>query len=145
MSDFYKYFKENMESLGLVPPPESLFGTQQLVISTTTLIIGYIDKFGTKVTVMEMARAGTGLERLATVGAMSASYYAGAVIGSLAVATGRSISGGTSLGDVLFAASKQGFGRPWLTSLFQRMPCIYDPKKPGRRFYKHRGCNGCIK
>lgn len=42
MSDFYKYFKENMEALGLAPPPESLFGTQQLAISTISLILGYI-------------------------------------------------------------------------------------------------------
>lgn len=77
MSDFYKYFKENMEALGLAPPPESLFGTQQLAISTITLILGYIDKFGTKVTMLEMARAGTGLERLATLSALGAAYYVG--------------------------------------------------------------------
>jgi hypothetical protein len=41
MSDFYKYFKENMEALGLNPPPESLFGTQQLALGTITTM-GYV-------------------------------------------------------------------------------------------------------
>lgn len=137
MSDFYKYFKENMEALGLAPPPESLFGTQQLAISTISTILGCIDKFGTKVTVLELIGAGTRLEQMAVVGVVGASYYAGAAIGSLAVATGRTLSGGTSLGDVLFEASKWRFNRPWLTSLFHRMPGIYDPRVPSRKYYKH--------
>jgi hypothetical protein len=136
MSDFYKYFKENMEDLGLTAPPESLYGTQALAISTISTILAYIDKFGTKVTVMEMAGAGTRLEQLAVLGGLGAAYYAGAAIGSLAVATGRTISGGTSLSDVLFEASRRGFGRPWLTSLFHRRPGIYDPSVSGRKFYK---------
>lgn len=136
MSDFYKYFKENMEALGLTAPPESLFGTQQLAISTIGTIVAFIDKFGTKVTVMEMASAGTRLEQLTLLGTLGASYYAGAAIGSLAVATGRTISGGTSLADVLFEASKWGFDRPWLTSLFHRRPGIYDPSVSGRKYYK---------
>lgn len=77
MSDFYKYFKENMEALGLNPPPESLFGTQQLALGTITTMLTYIDKFGTKVTVLDMVLAGTRLEKLATVGAVGAAYYAG--------------------------------------------------------------------
>lgn len=136
MSDFYRYFKENMVDLGLVPPPESLFGTQQLAVSTISTIIGCIYKFGTKVTVLELIGAGTKLERMAVVGALGASYYAGAAIGSLAVATGRTLSGGTSLGDVLFEASRWGFNRPWLTSLFHRRPGIYDPSVPGRKYIK---------
>lgn len=139
MSDFYKYFKENMEAPGLNPPPESLFGTQQIALGTITTMLTYIDRFGTKVTVLEMVFAGTRLEQLATVGVVGAAYYTGAAIGSLAVATGRTISGGTSLGDVLFEASKRGFGREWLTSLFIRMPGIYDPRISGRKFYKHHG------
>lgn len=136
MSDFYKYFKENMEALGLVAPG-TLFGSQQLAVGTITAILGYIDKFGTKVTVREVIGAGTKLELLATVGALGAAYYAGAATGSLAVATGRTISGGTSLADVLYEASRWQFKRPWLTSLFHRRPGIYDPNLSGRKYYKH--------
>lgn len=138
MSKFYQYFKENMESLGLAAP-ESLFGSQQLATSTITAILAYIDKFGPRVTVLEMARAGTRLEGLATAGALGAAFYVGAAIGSLAIATGRTISGGVSLADVVFEISRQGFKRPWLTLLFHRMPGIYDKGVSNRRSYKHYG------
>lgn len=134
MSDFYRYFKENMEALDLAPPPESLFATQQLAIATINTFVAFVDKFGTRVTVLDVIYAGTRLERLAVVGAVSAAYYTGAVIGSLAVATGRTLSGGTSLGDVLFEASKWKLDRPWLTSVLHRNPGIYDPSVSGRRY-----------
>jgi hypothetical protein len=137
MSEFYRYFKENMEALGLIAPPESLYGSQALAISTISTILATIDKFGTKVTVRELAGAGTRLEALAVLGALGASYYAGAVIGSLAVATGRTISGGTSIGDVLYEVSKRGWNRDWLTSLFHRRPGLYDSSASGRKYIKH--------
>lgn len=136
MSECYKYFKKNMEDLGLAPRPESLFGTQQLAIGTINTILAFIDKFGTKVTVMEMIGAGTRLEQLAAVGTIGAAYYAGASIGSLAVATGRTISGGTALADVMLEASRWRLKRSWLTPLLHRMPGIYDPSVPGRKYYR---------
>lgn len=139
MSDFYKYFKENMEALGLAPPPETLFGTQQLAVTTISAILAYIEKYGTKVTMLEMVGAGSRLEQLATLGALGAAFYVGAAIGSLAVATGRTISGGASIADVLFEASRRGFGRQWLTTLFVEMPGIYDGRMPARKLYRHNG------
>jgi hypothetical protein len=136
MSDFYKYFKENMDALGL-PAPESLFGSSQAALGTITAMLTFADKFGPRVTVLEMIGAGTNLERLATAGSCYVAYYAGGAIGSLAVATGRTLAGGTSLGDVLFEASRLGFKRPWLTSLLHRMPGIYDPSVSGRKYYRH--------
>lgn len=135
---FYDYFRENMESLGL-PAPESLFGSMQSAIGTVTVILGFADKFGPRVTLRELIVAGTRLEGLGVAGACAAGFYAGAAIGSLAVAAGRTISGGTSLSDVLFEASRLGFKRPWLVSLFHRMPGIYDPSVSGRKYYKHYG------
>jgi hypothetical protein len=137
MSDFYKYFKENMEALGLPVPPESLYGTQALAISTISVILGYIDKFGTKVTVREMAGAATRLEQLSVAGALGVAFYAGAVIGSLAVATGRTMSGGTSIADVLYELSKQGWDREWIRSLFHRRPGLYNSSVSGRKYIKH--------
>lgn len=137
MAGFYEYFKENMEGLGLTAPPASLFGTQQLAVATLTAILANIDKFGTRVTVMEIAGAATKLEKLAVVGAVGASFYAGAVIGSLAVATGRTISGGTSLSDVIGEVSKWKYKREWLPSLISRMPGVYDEKIADRKYYKN--------
>ena len=136
MSDFYKYFKENMEALGLLPPPDSLFGTQQLAIGTISTILRCIDQFGTQVTVMEVIGAATRLEQMTVLGAMGAAGYAGALIGSLAVATGRTLSGGTSLADVLYEASKWKLNRPWVATVLHRHPGIYDPSVPGRKYYR---------
>lgn len=138
MSDFYDYFKENMESLGL-PAPASLFGSIQSAVGTAAVILASIDKYGTRVTLRELIGAGTRLEVLGVVGACAATFYVGAVIGSLAVAGGRTLSGGVSLADVLFEASRLGFKRPWLTSLMHRMPIIYTPGMSGRQYYKHHG------
>ena len=124
MSDFYKYFKENMDSLGL-PAPEGLFGIAQAAIANCAIFIAHIDKFGTKLTVRELIRAGTRLEKLGVVAALSASFYVGAVIGSIAVATGRSLGNGTSLADALFAASRNRLQRQWLTSTLNTCPALY--------------------
>lgn len=137
MSNFYKYFKENMSALGL-PAPESLFGTVQTTLGTVTVLLGLIDKFGTRVTVAELIGAGTKLEKLGVVAACSAAFYAGAVIGSLAVATGRCLGNGTSLGDALVLAAKWGFKRPWLAALLHRLPGLYDPGVTSRKYYKHQ-------
>jgi hypothetical protein len=72
MSNFYKYFKENMDALGL-PAPDSLFGNFQLALSSAVALVALIDKLGKKVTVMELIGAGIRAERLVVIGAMSAS------------------------------------------------------------------------
>lgn len=127
MSEFYKYFKENMDGLGL-PAPESLFGSVQTATGTASVILGVVEKFGTRVTVFEVIRAGTRLEALAVIGACSAAFYAGAVVGSLAVAAGRSIAGGTSLAEAIFVAKQYRLHTPWLVSTLQRDPRLYQGK-----------------
>ena len=131
MSNFYRYFRENMDDLGL-PAPESLFGTLQAALANATAFVTQIDKFGSKVTVAELIGAGTRLEKMGMVAAVSASYYVGAVIGSIAVATGRTISGGTSLADVLLLARQNNLDRSWLKSDLRQWPGIYDKSVPGR-------------
>lgn len=125
MSDFYKYFKENMDSLGL-PAPQGLFGTAQAAIAHCAIFVAHIDKFGTRITVRELIKAGTRLEKLGVIATVSASFYVGAVIGSIAVAAGRTLGKGTSLADVLFIASRNKLHRPWLTSTLQTCPHLYD-------------------
>lgn len=136
MSDFYKYFKENMDSLGLAAP-ESIFGSLQAAVGAATTLLGYIDKFGKRVTVRELIRAGTKAEWLATVGAYSVAFYVGAVIGSIAVATGRTLAGGTSISDVLLTVNRHGLYRPWLDTLIRRYSGIYDSKVAARSNYRH--------
>ena len=135
MSDFYKYFKENMESLGL-PAPESLFGSVGLAVGTATTLLTQMEKFGKTVTVGELIGAGSRLEQLAIVGACSAAFYVGAVIGSIAVATGRVLGNGTSLSDVLASESRHSLNTPWLAQCMYTHPGIYQPDVPGRSQYR---------
>jgi hypothetical protein len=102
-----------MESMGL-PAPETLFGTLQTAVTSASTLAAFIDKFGAKVTIGEIIGAGTKLEALGAVAACSAAYYVGAVIGSIAVATGRSIAGGVTMADVLCTANHYNLNRPWL-------------------------------
>ncbi|MEC5160584.1 MULTISPECIES: hypothetical protein [unclassified Janthinobacterium] len=137
MSDFYKYFKENMDGLGL-PAPETLFGNAQLALGNLIIFLSQIDKFGKTVTIGELIGAGTKLEQLGVIAALSASFYAGAVIGSIAIATGRSLAGGTSISDVLLVATKYGVSRPWLPFTLRRWPGIYNNAIAGRTLYRYQ-------
>jgi hypothetical protein len=135
MSEFYKYFKENMDGLGL-PAPESLFGSVQAAVANASVLLGLIEKFGKRVTIGELVGAGTRLEGLALASGCAAAFYVGAVIGSLAVATGRSLANGTSLSDVLVTASKHDLYRPWLIEIFCHWPGIYKPAVASRKSYR---------
>jgi hypothetical protein len=134
MSDFYKYFKENMDGLGL-PAPDSLFGNVQAAVGSASVLLGLVDKFGKRVTIGELIGAGTRLEGLAVISACSAAFYVGAVIGSIAVATGRSLADGASLSDVMVVVNKYRFSRPWLTDILRRWPGIYKPAFASRDTY----------
>ena len=68
-------------------------------------------------------------EKLIVIGAMSASYYVGAVIGSIAVVTGRSLAGGTSLSDVLLNAQMNHLHRPWLPAIMDASSEIYKKRR----------------
>ena len=136
MSEFQRYFKENMEALGL-PAPDSLFGSVQSAVTTVTVLLASIDKFGQRTTIAELIGAGTRLEKLGMIGTLSAAFYAGACIGSLAVATGRSLSGGASVADVLLYARVNHLHRPWLAAELYRAPGIYRPKVAARATHKY--------
>jgi hypothetical protein len=126
---FYFYFKENMNALGL-PAPESLFGTASTAVATIISLAAPIEKYGTNATMGQLASmtAATGaagatgsaaaaiiIEKATVIAGCLLSFYVGACIGSLAVATGKSLSGGLSIAD-LFACAKS-HGIPTSTGL----------------------------
>ena len=137
MSEFYRYFKENMEALGL-PAPESLFGNLQTALSSSYALLAGIDKFGRNVTIGELIGAGTRLEQLAVVSACLASYYFGAVIGSIAVAAARCLGRETSISDVLETASRYELDRPWLEATLRQWRAIYDARAMRRDLTRSR-------
>ncbi|WP_343730450.1 hypothetical protein [Duganella sp.] len=100
MPSFADYFKENMDALGL-PTPSTIFSSIGSAVSNAAAISNAIKTFGPNVTIQDLIGAGTVSEELSVAGALSASYYVGAVIGSTAVAIGRVISDGASISDLL--------------------------------------------
>jgi hypothetical protein len=136
MSEFYQYFKENMDALGLAAP-ETLFANATTALATATALATQIDKFGSRVTLMEIVGAGTRLEKLAVVGACSAAFYAGAVVGSIAVATGRVLANGTSMSDVMLLLTRNHLDREWMRTCIQRHPGLYTSNHPGKMLYRH--------
>jgi len=131
MSQFYKYFRENMQALGM-DAPESLYGSAISVLGVVKSLEAAMDKLGPDATVGELLGATKRSEKLLVVAAMSASIYVGALIGSLAVAAGRSLAGGTSLADALAMALGDGTYRPWLVSTLIKHPGILDKRVKSR-------------
>lgn len=144
-SEFYEYFAENMKALHL-PAPESLFGTVTTATATIGSMIKYIQLYGTKATVREMiltlpgafAGAGKGCvgfataasEAIVVIGAVSAAYYVGACIGSLAIATKKYFCTEVSIGECLTTAVFHGLETPsWL-----QLTLAANPALLGRRF-----------
>jgi hypothetical protein len=135
--DFCGYFKENMDGLGL-DVSQSLFATQVKAIETITIMLAAIKAVGAKATIGELTGATIGLEKLAVIGALSASYYVGAAVGSLAVATGRHLACGTSIADALAVAGRSGINASWIYPHLSRHPEILSSRYGGRSTYRSR-------
>lgn len=118
MTDNFKYyFTQNMQAMGL-PAPDELFGTLEKTIGCAYAMSKAIEVYGSRVTIGELIGAGTFSEGLGVVISVGAAYYLGAVIGSIAVATGQSVSGGTTIADILFTAKKYKLYRDWMPDAF---------------------------
>ena len=98
--DFKKYFNENMQALGL-PVPSTLFDNVTAAIANAGLVLEAVHTLGKGATMAEVIRATTGLEKLKVAASLGAAYYVGAVIGSIAVASGRVFGCGSRIADVL--------------------------------------------
>lgn len=68
-------------------------------------------------------------------GTLTAAYYVGACIGSLAVATGKYLSGGLSILDCINTANEYGFQAHWLGNFLNRNPNAIKPGKKIRHFF----------
>ncbi len=97
IAGFYPAFKQNMEAIGLTVPT-GLFATQQQTVSTIGQLLGLVKTFGMKVTIRELIGAGSLTDMLAAAAGYSAAFYAGGAIGSLIVATDKTI--GCKVGPV---------------------------------------------
>lgn len=138
MAGFYPAFKQNMEAIGLTVPT-SLFATQQQAASTIGQLLALVKTFGMKVTIRELIGAGSLTDFLAAAGAYSAAFYVGGAIGSLIVATDKTV--GCKVGPVTQGQIHRAmFGATFTLSapmlaLMLRHPEIVSSSMPNRRVY----------
>ncbi len=97
--DFKKYFEQNMKELG-APSPSSLFDTYQKAVGTAAILVGTLHKLGKGATIGELIGATTGIVALMVAASFGAAAYTGIVIGSIAVASGRSLGCGYKVSDM---------------------------------------------
>ncbi|WP_175798049.1 hypothetical protein [Burkholderia ambifaria] len=141
--DFFPIFKGNMEALGL-DVPTSWFGAQ----ATTTLanvsaLIAATEKLGKTATVSELAGATLVSEKLLVAGALYASYYTGAAIGSAMVASAKRLKCGRTA-DVSTVIrdfqSQTAVYVPYSLQFHLKMhPEIFDTENPARAMYARKG------
>lgn len=129
--DFKKYFSENMDALG-APVPSSLFDTYQSAVANAALMAGALAKQGPGATVAELVGATVELEKLLIAGAFGAAAYTGLVIGSVAVATGRSFSCGSSIADFFVFLESNRLDFPGWQIFYASYPGIMDSDRPVR-------------
>lgn len=115
-----------------IPVPSTAFPNYALVVASIKALVDAARAHGPRVTVIELVGAGTLPEQLAVLGSLSVAFLAGAAVGSAAVATGRVLSGGTTLSDVLFYAARHSFLSPQVGTVLQTHPQIYQRQHAGR-------------
>ena len=134
IGDFKKYFNENMNDLGL-PVPEKLFDTMNAAIANAGLMVETLGTLGANATIGELIGAATGLEKIKVVASLGASYYVGAIIGSIAVATGRSLSCGSRISDLFVFLQQNDLQFDNWNHFYARHPEILDKNHPFRKNY----------
>ena len=134
---FYFYFSENMKGLGL-PAPESLFGGATAAVGTITALLTLVDKYGTHASVQTVIVSGGAagaaggavsgaLRALHVVGAVAASFYVGACIGSLIVATHKKVDSPINWADIIHILKRHNIEVPkWLSSVYGLHPGIIN-------------------
>jgi len=129
--DFKKYFTENMNALG-APVPQGLFDSYQKAIGTAATLVGTLHLLGKGATMAELIGATIGLEKLAVAAAFGAVGYTGIVIGSIAVASGRSLSCGSRISDMfVFTHQNKLQFKGWHAFYFHN-PKIFKKSHPFR-------------
>jgi len=129
VGDFKKYFDENMEALG-APVPSGLFETYDKAIGTAAQMVAALEVLRKGATVAELFAAMTLSRALLVAGALSAAAYTGVVIGSIFVASIRSLSCASGITDFpLFIQQHNLAFRGWW-SFYARNPEVLDRESP---------------
>ncbi len=135
--DFRKYFNENMKGLNL-PVPSTLFGSFTAAVTNAGLILEALKTLGKRATMAEIIKATTGLERLKVVASLGATFYVGAVIGSIAVASGRSMGCGARISDMFMFLHQNNLAFENWNSFYFMHPEILDVNNKSRFAFHSR-------
>lgn len=100
--DFVKYWEENMRALGLWIPSSSYDAAGGLTAMITA--VATVVESNPLMTVSEAFRKVKVSAVGARLGALYATYWTGAAIGSIAVASGRSAACGATIADAMIIA-----------------------------------------
>jgi len=138
--DFRKYFKQNMEALGL-PVPSTLFDSYQTAIATASTLVGTLATLGKGATMAELLGATVGLEKLMIAASIGAAAYTGAVIGSIAVASGRSLGCGSQISDMFVFVHQNGLEFKGWRSFYTQNRGVIDENRAFRRSFGLRARN----
>lgn len=132
--DFKKYFNENMKAMNL-PVPSTLFDNFNAAIANAGLILEALNTLGKGATIAEIIKATTGLEKLKVAASLGAAYYVGAAIGSIAVASGRSLGCGYRISDMFVFLEQTNLKFDNWNSFYMMHPEILDKSHKFRQIY----------
>lgn len=119
---FGTFIDENMASLGL-PMPSTTFETIGSMTAIATSMAEIIEINGTSINLYQaLSKINSAKKTLSISAGITASYYLGALIGSMAVATGRCLSGGVTMSEAIWAAREMGIFASWLDVEYIKHP-----------------------
>jgi hypothetical protein len=124
-----------MDALGL-PVPSQLFDTFTVAVTNAGVMLEALKTFGKNATVAELVGATTGLEKLKVAGSLGAALYTGAVIGSIAVASGRTLSCGSSISDLFVFQRRYNLHFESSQQFYIKHPEILNPSKISKVTYR---------
>ncbi|MCK0163911.1 hypothetical protein [Marinobacter sp. S6332] len=132
--DFQKYFNENMDALGL-PSPSTWFDASMTTFGVASASVELTGKFGGQTALRTLAGATFTGEKLIIGAGLLLIGYAGAAIGSAAVATGRSLGCGTRMIDVIGYIEKNNLQFKGYKEFYIRHPEVYDVNHSNRESF----------
>lgn len=131
---FKKYFTENMEALNL-HVPSFLFDDVKTAIENATVLLQTIATVGPRATISEVMKKTTGLEKLILLSGAGPAFYVGAVIGSIAVASAKTMDCRVSLQDISRFLEQHNLTFDGCQHFYFFNPEILDESMPSRNTF----------
>ncbi len=124
-ASFGKYFSENMAALGL-PTPNGIYESSLSVFGIAA-VLGEAAHLHPNMPVSMAWKGSFMFEKAKMLTAVAVSYYVGAMIGSAAVAVGRSAGCGATIADAIWLARENGVFGTWLEHELVSHPEFLNP------------------